>query len=98
MRTPLVAMLGPPALILGLLLAPACLDARLPAETNVTHAYAQVLRVTPVWGRVGGERRVVAYDVEYQYKGDVFMSRLDRDPGSRLRIRVSVTPVEDTGR
>ena len=97
MRSPLAVLFGPPALVLGLLLAQVA-GARVPAEANVTHAYAQVLRVTPVWGRVGGERRVVAYDVEYQYKGDVFMSRLDRDPGSRLRIRVSVTPVEDTGR
>ena len=38
------------------------------------------------------ERRIVGYDVEYQYKGDTYMSRVDYDPGSRLRIRVSVTP------
>ncbi len=40
------------------------------------------------------ERRVVAYDVQYRYRGDVFMSRLDYDPGDRLRVRVSVEPVE----
>jgi uncharacterized protein YcfJ len=37
-------------------------------------------------------RAIVAYDVEYTYKGDTYMSRLDYDPGSRLRVRVSVTP------
>jgi uncharacterized protein YcfJ len=37
-------------------------------------------------------RRVVAYDVTYTYKGDTFMSRLDFDPGNRLRVRVSVVP------
>jgi uncharacterized protein YcfJ len=37
-------------------------------------------------------RKVVAYDVEYNYKGDTYMSRLDFDPGSKLRVRVSVTP------
>jgi uncharacterized protein YcfJ len=37
-------------------------------------------------------RRVVAYDVEYSYKGDTYMSRLRQDPGSRLRVRVSVVP------
>jgi uncharacterized protein YcfJ len=37
-------------------------------------------------------RRVVAYDVEYTYKGDTYMSRLDHDPGNRLRVRVSVVP------
>ena len=43
------------------------------------------------------ERRVVGYDVEYQYKGDKYMSRLAQDPGSRLRIRIAVTPDEITG-
>lgn len=67
-----------------------------PAEENVTFAYAPVLRVSPVYGvaRVGGERRIVAYDVEYQYKGETFMSRLGHDPGSRLRIRIAITPDE----
>ena len=40
------------------------------------------------------ERRVVAYDVQYRYRGDVYMSRLDYDPGDRLRVRVSITPAE----
>ena len=41
------------------------------------------------------ERRIIGYDVEYQYKGDTYMSRVDYDPGSRLRIRVSVSPDEN---
>lgn len=141
-----------------------------PAEENVTYAYAQVLRATPVYaivrvrapeqrcverdggdptggtvagaviggalghqagkgdGRkaatvagavIGGaigrrvdrndgsagtrcrtvevernERRIVGWDVEYQYKGDTYMSRMDYDPGSRLRIRVAISPDE----
>lgn len=40
------------------------------------------------------ERRVVAYDVQYRYRGDVYMSRLNFDPGDRVRVRVSVEPVE----
>lgn len=40
------------------------------------------------------ERRVVAYDVQYRYRGDVYMSRLNYDPGDRLRVRVSVAPAE----
>lgn len=40
------------------------------------------------------EERVVAYDVQYRYRGDVFMSRLSYDPGDRLRVRVSIEPVE----
>lgn len=37
-------------------------------------------------------RQLVGYDVEYRYRGEVFMSRLDYDPGQRLRVRISVTP------
>jgi uncharacterized protein YcfJ len=44
---------------------------------------------------VESERREVAgYDVEYRYRGEVFMSRLSYDPGERLRIRVAISPVE----
>ncbi len=40
------------------------------------------------------DRRVAGYDVEYRYKGDVFVSRLDYDPGNKLRVRVSVSPAD----
>lgn len=40
------------------------------------------------------DRRVAGYDVEYRYRGEVFLSRLNYDPGERLRVRVSVEPVE----
>jgi uncharacterized protein YcfJ len=43
---------------------------------------------------VGQEQRLVAYDVQYRYRGDVFMSRLDYDPGDRLRVRVRIEPAE----
>ncbi|HEX5755410.1 MAG TPA: glycine zipper 2TM domain-containing protein [Arenimonas sp.] len=43
------------------------------------------------------QRQLTAFDVEYQYKGEKYMSRLPYDPGNRLRVRVSVTP-EDEGR
>ena len=42
------------------------------------------------------ERRLVGYDVEYQYQGVKYMSRLTYDPGNRLRVRVSVVPDEDS--
>ena len=41
------------------------------------------------------ERRISGYDVEYQFKGEKYMSRLDYDPGNRLRVRVAVTPDDD---
>lgn len=40
------------------------------------------------------ERRIIGYDVQYRYRGDVYMSRLDYDPGERMRVRVSVAPAE----
>ena len=40
------------------------------------------------------ERRIVGYDVQYRYRGDVYMSHLDYDPGERMRVRVSVAPAE----
>ena len=37
-------------------------------------------------------RRPIAYDVDYVYKGSKFRTRTARDPGNRLRVRVSITP------
>jgi uncharacterized protein YcfJ len=42
------------------------------------------------------QRQLVGYDVEYQYKGQTYMSRMDVDPGNRVRVRVSVVPDEPT--
>ena len=39
-------------------------------------------------------QRPIAYDVDYMYKGMKYRSRLAEDPGTRLRIRISVTPYE----
>ena len=38
-------------------------------------------------------RRPIAYDVDYTYRGAKYRSRLPEDPGNRVRIRVSVTPL-----
>lgn len=43
---------------------------------------------------VSEQRRIIGYDVEYRYRGDVYVSRLDYDPGDRLRIQISVSPVD----
>jgi uncharacterized protein YcfJ len=40
------------------------------------------------------ERRIAGYDVEYQFKGDVYVSRLPYDPGNKLRVRVAVSPAD----
>lgn len=36
----------------------------------------------------------LGYDVLYEYAGREFTTRMDRDPGRNLRVRVEVTPVE----
>jgi uncharacterized protein YcfJ len=36
----------------------------------------------------------LGYQVRYEYAGREFTTRLDRDPGRNLRVRVDVTPVE----
>ncbi|HEX5488575.1 MAG TPA: glycine zipper 2TM domain-containing protein [Rhodanobacteraceae bacterium] len=40
------------------------------------------------------QQQIVAYDVEYRYRGEVYMSRVPYDPGERLRVRVSVAPAD----
>ncbi len=40
------------------------------------------------------QRRIIGYDVEYRYRGEVYMSRLNYDPGERLRVRVRVDPAD----
>lgn len=40
------------------------------------------------------ERHINGYDVEYRYKGQLYMSRMDYDPGNKLRIRVTVAPAD----
>lgn len=46
-------------------------------------------RIAPV---VREFRRTIAYDVDYVYRGSRFRTRMDRDPGNRLRIRISIMP------
>jgi uncharacterized protein YcfJ len=43
---------------------------------------------------VSEQRRIMGYDVEYRYRGEVYVSRLNYDPGERLRVRVSVSPAD----
>lgn len=43
---------------------------------------------------VGEESRLIGYDVQYRYRGDVYGSRLQNDPGDRIRVRVIVEPAE----
>jgi uncharacterized protein YcfJ len=39
-------------------------------------------------------KEVVGFDVQYRYRGEVYNSRLDYDPGEKLRVRVAVSPAD----
>ena len=39
------------------------------------------------------EERVVGYQVTYRYRGNTFETRMDHDPGQRIRVKVHVKPV-----
>jgi len=41
------------------------------------------------------EERIDGYDVTYRYKGDTYLTRMPNDPGKRIRLRVSITPIAD---
>ncbi len=62
---------------------------RSPATREEREAGLSNCRMEPV---VREFRRAIAYDVDYSYKGSKFRTRMDRDPGNRLRVRVSITP------
>jgi uncharacterized protein YcfJ len=40
------------------------------------------------------EERIDGYQVKYRYNGRVYQTRTDTDPGKRMRVKVSVIPVE----
>ena len=39
------------------------------------------------------EERLTGYDVTYEYGGTTYRTRMQRDPGDSVRVRVRVTPV-----
>lgn len=39
------------------------------------------------------EQRVIGYKVQYRYNGQDYWTETDRDPGDRIEVRVSVSPV-----
>src|SRR5690348_7517621 len=45
-------------------------------------------------GNYAPQQQIVAYDVEYRFRGDVYMSRVPYDPGERLRVRMTVAPAD----
>jgi len=44
------------------------------------------------------EERIIGYQVVYRYNGQTFESRMPYDPGKRIRVQISVSPVIDSER
>ena len=42
---------------------------------------------------IRAEERLLGYRVTYRYAGETYTTRMDRDPGRDVRVRVHVTPV-----
>lgn len=41
------------------------------------------------------EERISGYNVTYRYAGETYTTRMSRDPGRTIRVRVQVSPVDD---
>jgi len=39
------------------------------------------------------EERIVGYDVAYKYRGNVFHTKMNQDPGAKIKVKVTVNPV-----
>jgi len=78
--------------------AGAVVGSKLAADSGNDRQDAPVQKYTIVRHCPGGEqqggRKIAAYDVEYRYRGDVYTSRLNYDPGDRIRVKVNVTPAD----
>ena len=59
-----------------------------------TRRRCRPLGEAPAPAAAPAQPEIIGYEVEYRYRGDVYASRLANDPGDRLRVRVSVTPIE----
>ena len=49
-------------------------------------------QVCTVVNEYAEEERLAGYRVRYRYAGETYTTRMNRDPGDRLRVRVRVTP------
>ena len=65
-------------------------DKKADAATPTTTAPRTDCRMVPVDREF---RRPIAYDVDYVHHGIRYRSRLPYDPGDRMRVRVSITPI-----
>lgn len=65
-----------------------------PAASDVQRELAGAMPTVDCTASGQQQRRVSGYEVEYRYRGEIYRSQLDYDPGERLRVRVSVSPAD----
>ncbi len=39
-------------------------------------------------------RKLVGFDVTYKYKGEIFHTFMEKHPGKRIKVSISITPIE----
>ena len=61
----------------------------------VEEPYTDVERRCRVTHEYHEEERVEGYRVTYRYRGHRFVKRMPSDPGDRVKVRVSVLPIDD---
>lgn len=64
------------------------------AQRNNRREYASTERRCRLIEVEREERRVAGYDVEYRYRGENYLTRMDYDPGDKMRVRVTVAPAD----
>jgi len=45
--------------------------------------------------RTEAEEKLIGYDVSYSYRGETYHTHMDKHPGKRIKVSVSVQPVSD---
>jgi uncharacterized protein YcfJ len=55
--------------------------------------YTENTQICSIESSWRSEERVIAWDVSWKYRGQVYQSRMAEPPGDRIAVRVSVVPV-----
>lgn len=62
------------------------------ARRHPPHYYEATERRCQVERQWRSEERVVAWDVTYEYLGEVYQTRMSEEPGERIPVQVQVSP------
>lgn len=57
------------------------------------HAEYKTVRQCETFHETRYKNKVVGYDVKYRYRGKVYSTRMNENPGKRIKVKVEVTPI-----